>query len=1473
MSNREVTPPELGPESAGPKPRPSRLRRFFLRHVPLAIAGLALLLLIALTGFYFWASSTQCERLVRRWLVAKVEAATGGRVEIATFHWRLLHLEADAGGVTIHGSEAPGEAPYAHIGDLRVQLSVLDLFSPRLSPNIVLRSLDISKPSVHLIVYADGTTNQPAPRRPRKPGKPMLQTLFNARAGHVSVEDGAIDYDNRAAAFDFQNRWAPLDFSADDVSLLMRYAPAAAGRPESYRIELAGADLNLRRGGLKAKAATAQGRLQATLDLTRTAAYLRSLRLTTWEGRGKRNVLEVTGGVKDFAHPHWQAKVVGDLDLKLLDSTTGYAFSPEGVAHVDLAGAGARGQFTADGSVHIENGAYIGTGVRATGVRVDAHVHADPSELLIGPVVARLRQGGQIGGTVALTHWLPPLPGAAAVGPARENAARTRARRGWKALARAGLAKAGLDRAGPKRAAPNKAGLDRAGLARAGPNRARFIHPKPTFIPVDGKVTAQIEGVSLDSILEMVSRPPFQKLGVSAAVSGTASASWSKGDPRTTVVSATLNLAPSAAVVAGENPASGEVDATYTESDGSVDLRNLSLQLPGSSLQAHGILGAFPLTSPTSISVDLHSSNLGDFDTVLRSLGLRRNGKSGVAALPVSLAGQADFRGTWTGSLIEPRIAGSFEATQLAIEMPTPAEGPGAQSKQGQPRFVHLDSVSATGSYMAARIAILRALLVRGQTRIAVSGTMDAGGSSAGGKGGFGAGSLIKAHLDATKLNVDDLQPFLAARLPASGVLDAQLTIDGRLGSPGGSGWVELNGGSLYGEPVKRARLQGSLVDRVLKVTSATLSAPAGSISAAGSYDMASRRYAMKAAGQGIDIARIAWLEQHAPEATGRLSFSLSGSGTPDEPIFNAQASLSALTLSGQAIGGVQLTAHTASGALLLNASTRFEGAALALHGQTQLNGAFATQASLEFSQFNIAELLKLAHVEGLTGESSLAGTIGVEGPLKHPRQMRGEASLQQLAVTLAGVHLKSEGGLHATLAGGRVTLDPLHVTGEDTDLHAQGSIGLEGARPLDLAARGSVNLKLAETLDPDVTAAGVTAFEVQAHGTLQNPSLEGQVDFQNASISLGDLPNGLSKLHGTLVFNQNRLEVKTLTAMTGGGQLSLGGYLAYQHGIFADLSVTGKGFRVRYPPGISSLADATLRLEGPERNLELTGNVLITRFTVSPDLDVAALAVQANAAANRIAPPEAPSNHIRLDVHIVSSPQLNFQNAYAKLAGDLDVHVRGTLANPSLLGSVSITEGAATIAGTRYELQRGDITFTNPVRIEPNIDLSATARVDDYDVTLDVRGTPARLTVNYRSDPPLPEADVVSLLALGHTQSQERLYTQQQQQALTNPTTDTLLGGALNATVSSRVQKLFGAGSVKIDPNYLGALGVSTSRITVQEQVGRNVTLTYATDVDTTGQQLLQAEIAINRHVSLLVARDESGVFSMVIEATRRYK
>ncbi len=1419
MSDREN--PANNGSALPPLPRRGarrRLRRFFLRHLPLAVAGAVVLLALAVTGLYFAASSARFENLVRKRLAASIEDLTGGRVEIASFRWHLLHLEAEAGGVTIHGLEDPGEAPLATIETLRVVLSLRNLFSP----TVRLRSLEIGRPCLHLIVYPNGTTNLPAPKQRKTSSRPSIDTLFALHASRIAIEEGRIHYDVRAAEFDYQDRYLPFDFAADDLSLAMRHVAGPWRMPASYRIEVGVTDLDLARS-VPRKSLAVHGAMQATLDLERSRVVLRSLRLAAARRGSATHALNVTGGIEDFAHPRWHARLLGDLDLRLIEPATGYADAPAGLAHLDLTASGEGSAFTIDGGVHIDDCSYIGEGIHARDIALATHVHADQKQLLIPQISARLRQGGQIDGSLAISPWLPLDPSAH-----------------------------------PQKSPAQTPSTDRNALVRA----------PDWMIPVNGKVTADFKNVALDSLLDMVSPRAYRRLGLDTRLNGSAAAAWSHGDGRTVVVDAQLALSPSRQTPAGEVPASGAIEASYAHRNGAVQLRRLELHTPASDLEAHGALGAYPVDGPSALTLDVHSRNLAEFDPALRSLGFQRNGKIGIAALPVALAGRADFHGAWTGSLARPQIAGILAATQLSVALPSTA------ATSAPLRQLRFDSVSAEGIYSPARITIRHAQLLHGGTRITIEGALDAAPNRS---PEFGANSLLHARFDGTNLDAAEVEPFLAARvgepLQLSGLFNAQINADGSLQAPFVSGSLAMAHGVLNGEPVSGLHLRGAFDGQRLKLSPAALKVAGGELAASGSYDFKTRQFQIAAHAEKIELAQMGFACMRGLEAAGKLAFTLTGSGTLSNPHLDGQGAITEPTFRGEPFGTLHLTAHAAGPTLQYSASTQRQRAVLALRGETLLRGDDPTRAQLAFSRFDLGAVLRMAHVDAFNGQSALDGTIAIDGPLAHPSQLRGEAQLRDLALTLSGVALRGEGGLHATLAHGRIHLDPLHVTGENTDLRMEGALSIEGERRLDLAAQGAINLKLAETLDPDLTASGTTVFQVEAHGPLDRPTLQGRIECANGALSLGDLPNGLSQLHGTLVFNQNRLEVQSLTAMSGGGLLSVGGFLSYRQGIFADLSVTGKDVHIRYPDGVSSLADATLHLRGPQNNLLLSGDVLITRFSVSPDLDLASLVNQASAATQAVAPPDAPSNHLRLDVRIASSPQLNFQNAFAKLGGNVDLHLRGTLAAPSLLGRVSIVEGSALIAGTRYDLERGDVTFTNPVRIEPVVDLSATARVEDYDIALGLHGSPQKLSISYRSDPPLPEADVVSLLALGHTASQQRLYTQQQQeQTLANPT-DAILGGALNATVSSRIQKLFGAGSVKVDPNYLGAFGYSTSRITVQEQIGRIVTLTFATDVDTASEQLLQAEVAINRHLSLVVARDESGVFSMVIKNTRRYR
>src|SRR6185503_17889197 len=97
-----------------------------------------------------------------------------------------LHLEAR--GLTIHGLESPGEPPYVHADRIGVSVRVVSLFSRQ----IALSNVSIDHPIVHLIVYPDGSTNQPAPQKQQAGATSSPQRLFDLGVTHLEVSDGML---------------------------------------------------------------------------------------------------------------------------------------------------------------------------------------------------------------------------------------------------------------------------------------------------------------------------------------------------------------------------------------------------------------------------------------------------------------------------------------------------------------------------------------------------------------------------------------------------------------------------------------------------------------------------------------------------------------------------------------------------------------------------------------------------------------------------------------------------------------------------------------------------------------------------------------------------------------------------------------------------------------------------------------------------------------------------------------------------------------------------------------------------------------------------------------------------------------------------------------------------------------------------------------------------------------------------------
>jgi translocation and assembly module TamB len=225
-----------------------------------------------------------------------------------------------------------------------------------------------------------------------------------------------------------------------------------------------------------------------------------------------------------------------------------------------------------------------------------------------------------------------------------------------------------------------------------------------------------------------------------------------------------------------------------------------------------------------------------------------------------------------------------------------------------------------------------------------------------------------------------------------------------------------------------------------------------------------------------------------------------------------------------------------------------------------------------------------------------------------------------------------------------------------------------------------------------------------------------------------------------------------------------------------------------------------------------------------------------------------------------------------AELAAEADLLVRGTWEHPIILGHIHVLFGDLLFRGNRYRVARGDINFANPFRLDPVVNVEASTTIEQYEITLNFTGPASKLTLAYRSDPPLPSSDIVTLLALGQTTSEASVRGGQ----TSGVGASALLTEAVSSQVGGRLERLFGITSLRVDPalTTVGSTSGQTAaaRVTVVERVTPNLTVTYVSNVGSTQQQVIQIEYNLSRTVSLVGLRDYNGTFGIDVKIKKRF-
>jgi translocation and assembly module TamB len=935
-----------------------------------------------------------------------------------------------------------------------------------------------------------------------------------------------------------------------------------------------------------------------------------------------------------------------------------------------------------------------------------------------------------------------------------------------------------------------------------------------------GRLRASLDRISLHSA-QQAFRPELREIVVTGVLNGTADAAWS-GSLNNVRVRSDLALsaeAKNASSSASHMPVDGDIHATYDGSRRALTLRQSTLRIPSATLAADG-----EISNRSSLRLQATASDLHQ----LESLALLVN-PNGSALPPVS--GSASLNATLQGSWTRPQLTGQVSVQNLSVQ------GSQWRSAQASLALGPSEAVITNGTLVSAQ---------RGRADFSVTVALK--------DWAYLPANPVKARLSVQQISISEIERIANLQYPLSGDLTANISLSGSELDPQSRGKVQIANARVYDESIQTLTAEFH-TDHASIVSSLHIALPAGSANADLSFTPKTRVYSVHLDAPGLVLEKLHSVQAKNLKLSGTVTASVNGQGTLDDPQLSAILQLPQFAVHGNSISNIKAELQVANHNADLTLNSNVVDSSVQARARVNLTGDYYTDASIETTAIPLDVLLAsyLPSVpEGFQGQTEIHATV--KGPLKDKKQLEAHLTISRLNATYQSLQIGEAAPIQVDYAHSVLTLQPSEIRGTGTSLRLQGSIPLEGNSPPNLSAQGSLDVSIVRIFSPDTQSSGTVSFDLHASGSAQDPSVNGRLGLHDVAMLYAGAPLGVEKLNGDLDIGKDSIRLSNLTARVGGGDVSAGGWIAYRPSLQFNLALQGKSVRLLYPDGLRTLLDSTLTFTGNRDSSTLSGRVLIESLSFTPAFDLATFADQFNGG-NALPAQPGFADTVNLAIGLQSKENVSANSSQVSLEGNVNLRVGGTAASPVVTGRTDLTAGELFYRNVRYQLQRGIITFDDPNQINPVLNVSVTTTVEQYNLTLNLRGPFDKLSTSYVSDPPLATADIINLIARGQTT---------QESSAASQSTDSMIASQAASQVAGGLQKLVGISSLQINPTLGGSTQNSAPSIAIQQRVTKNFLFTFSTDVSQPGSEVVQGEYQFNKRWSASVTRDQVGGISV---------
>ncbi|HEY0365878.1 MAG TPA: translocation/assembly module TamB domain-containing protein, partial [Pyrinomonadaceae bacterium] len=747
-----------------------------------------------------------------------------------------------------------------------------------------------------------------------------------------------------------------------------------------------------------------------------------------------------------------------------------------------------------------------------------------------------------------------------------------------------------------------------------------------------------------------------------------------------------------------------------------------------------------------------------------------------------------------------------------------------------------------------------------GENNMSVEATLDR----------FSARNLLAlSPLSRNKRITSDTQSDLSGKISVTGIPDAMT----------GSADLRFGPGRFAGEPLEGASARATFNGPNVNVESVDVRLGAGHIVASGNFNTRSKAFDFQGRAESIELTRLTALANRPgmPSVTGVADFTAHVTGSLSVEDFSTyQVTFDGqgrdVTINGRPAGTIALTGRTENRQLNINFTTGIFGPPQVVAAQINLaSPGLASTVETTFTNADLTNLFQIAMPGAAVRVAGRAnGTIKASGNLLDEDAnfslagLTGTATFSELSFRVEDVQLDATAPLVVRFTPGEMVFEGARFTGTGTNIVLDGTLATASGGRQNLTINGDLNMRVLNGISPDFFSSGTAAVAVRINGTFEGPRMLGTASLNNASVSvlLGNERWTVANLRAALRFTANQAQIDSLEGTIGGGRVSAtGGALLEGFTVAAfRVSVHGANVTAPFPEDFRSTLDADVEIRGSSREQLIGGVVNLRRTEYTKDVELADLINTRRESIEEGTEIELTRTALFTALRVEGRNALVVRNNLADLVGSVSLQLDGPVNDPTISGRITATSGTLNFRNDRYDITRALIDLPPSRNADPILNIQGESQIRGYRVIVSLTGPLSQPQAAVRSEPALPQADVVSLITTGQLSSGDTsssVLAQSQVGAATSLLTDALI----NAPAQRATSKLFGLTRFEINPVIGGTAGSTpAARLTLGRRISKEVTVTYSTNVTSDPNQILALEYRVSDRLSFVAQYEQAS-------------